>query len=500
GSGANKSIRRANYRLCVMGQKKNILAEELKPGDMIELLPGEIIPTDGVVAEGESSVSLKEIDGNSKLIVVHRGDSVVSGTTVMSGSIVVRVTATCDNSTVAHIVNDHATLSESVTPHEKMIGSMINRITLAFFCLATGISTLVAILTENFEILPYCLIWICLLACTDSFRMLLHSIYVVASMRCVNSGVVAKNKKLIEKSIFVKNLLFRKQGVLTDKKASVVKTVPAGGVSSSELLTYAAFAQYKASHSLTQALSEATKAKISDKQIAHFMETDDNGAMVQLKNGIEIITGNKEVLENFDVVCSVPEEENILCVAVDNKFVGYIQFGYTIKDDIALCVDSLKRAGAKNLTIITKDAESTAKDVAEKSGIENYIFEETREGIEERVKEFGKNTVYIGYGKGVDYDFGDECVKLMYGGFRYDTGSADGVVVSESLDSILKFFNIIKDTRWLFVENLVLCVLQVLLLVNWLLSGSQSIILGGVMFLILEGARKFNCFRFLKKL
>ena len=500
GSDANKAIRRTNYRLCIMGQKKYILAEEMKCGDLVELLPGEIAPVDGVVAEGEASVSLKEIDGSSKLIVLHRGDSLVSGTTVMSGTIVVRATTTYDNGTVAHIVNDHETLSESGTPHEKLVERMINRVTLAFAAVATGLSILIAVLTENSEIIPYCLVWICFIACTDSFRMLLHSVYVVASMRCVNSGVVAKNKKLIEKSIFVKNLLFRKQGVLTDKKASVVKTVPAAGIGATELLTYAAYAQYKASHSLTQALAEATKANITDKQIAHFMETEDNGALVQLKNGIEIITGNKEVLEKFEVVCSVPDEENILCVAVDNKFVGYIQFAYAVKDDIALCVDSLKRAGAKNLTIVTKDVESIAKEVAEKSGIENYISEENREGIETRVKEFGKNTVYIGYGKGGNYDFGDECVKLMYGGFRYDDGSADGIVVSDGLDSILKFFNIIKDTRWLLVENLVLCILQVVWLSHLLISGSQAVLFGGFLFLILEGLRKFNCFRIRSRL
>ncbi len=500
GSSANKAIRHTNYRLCIHGQKKYILAEEMKPGDLIELLPGEILPVDGVVTEGEASVSMKEIDGNSRLIVLHRGDSVASGATVMSGTVIIRATTTCDNGTVSHIVNDHAALSASVTPHEKLVAQLINRITLAFAAVAVVICILIGVLTENAASIPYSLIWICLIACTDSFRTLLHSAYVVASMRFVNSGVVAKNKKLIEKSIFVKNLLFRKQGVLTDKKASVVKTVPAGGISAAELLTYAAFAQFKASHSLTQALSEVTKSKITDKQIAHFLETDDNGAMVQLKNGLEIITGSKEVLEKFEVVCSVPEEENILCVAVDNKFVGYIQFEYTIKDDISICVNSLKQAGAKNLTIITKDAESIAKDVAEKSGIENYIFEETREGIETRVKEFGKNTVYICYGKSAEYDFGDECVKLMYGGFRYDNDSADGIVVSDSLDSVVKFFNIIKDTRWLIAENLVLCVLQVVVLANLLLTGSQSVLLGGFLFLILEGLRKFNCFRVLKKL
>lgn len=500
GRTAVKMILHTNYRMQKRGERQYVLAREMEVGDRIELLSGEIVPVDGVVIEGEATANLKEIDGNSNMITLRRGDTVVSGTTLMTGNILIRATTTFKGGTVSRIVSDHSTLAQSVTPLEKKATFYVNRASAIFFAVVAVVSLLVGIFGEDVKGIAYSFIWLCFICCTDSFRTLLHSAYVVASMRCVNSGVVAKNKKLIEKSIYIKNLLFRKQGVLTDRAASVVKTVPVGGVSSNELITYAAYAHFKASHALTEALVSASTSQIRESQIAQFLETDDNGAMVQLKNGTEIITGSADVLQQYEISCSAPDSEANLCVAVNNKFVGYIVFEFSLKEDIPRCVDSLKFAGAKNLTVITKDAERTAKEVADKSGIKKYICVEDREGLEKAVRDFGKNTVYVGYGKGESYDFGDECVKLMYGGFRYDNERTDGIILSDSLDCVLKFFNIIKDTRWMIIENIAICVIQLVILLNMLLSGSHAVLLGGILFFVLETLRKLNCFRNLKKL
>lgn len=500
GRNAAKVISHTNYRMQKRGERQYVLAREMEPGDRIELLSGEVVPVDGVVIEGEATATLKEIDGISDTITLRRGDTVVSGTTLMGGNILIRATTDFQNSTVARVVSDHKTLSQSITPLESKVNFWVNRASVVFLGVAILISLLVGIFGEDVKGIAYSVIWISFVCCTDSFRTLLHSAYVVASMRCVNSGVVAKNKKLIEKSIYIKNLLFRKQGVLTDRAASVVKTVPVGGIGNNELITYAAYAHFKASHALTDALISATSTQIRESQIAYFMETDDNGAMVQLKNGTEIITGSADVLQMYGVSCSVPESEEALCVAVNNAFVGYIVFEFSLKEDIPRCVDSLKYAGAKNLTIITKDAERVAKDVADKSGIRKYICAEDKEDIEAKVRAFGKNTVYVGYGKGENYDFGDECVKLMYGGFRVDNERTDGIILTNSLDSVLKFFNIIKDTRFLVAENFVLCVIQLIVFLAMLFNGSRAVLLGGVLFFVLEGLRKLNCFRNLKKL
>lgn len=500
GRNAVKVISHTNYRMQKRGERQYVLAREMEIGDRIELLSGEIVPVDGVVIEGEATATLKEIDGNSTVITLRRGDTVVSGTTLMGGNILIRATTNFQSSTVSRIVSDYKTLAQSVTPLESKVNYWVNRISVVFLGIAVIISLLIGIFGEDINGIAYSLIWICFICCTDSFRTLLHSAYVVASMRCVNNGVVAKNKKLIEKSIYIKNLLFRKQGVLTDRAASVVKTVPVGGIGTNELVTYAAYAQFKASHSLSDALISATTTQIRESQIAYFMETDDNGAMVQLKNGTEIITGSADVLQMYGVSCSVPESEEALCVAVNNAFVGYIVFEFSLKEDIPRCVDSLKFAGAKNLTVITKDSERVAKEVADKSGIRKYICVEDKEGIEEQVRAFGKNTVYVGYGKGENYNFGDECVKLMYGGFRMDNEHTDGIILTNSLDSVLKFFNIIKDTRFLLVENIVLSTIQLIVFAVMLFKGSQAVLVGGLLFFIFEGLRKLNCFRILKKL
>ena len=230
------------------------------------------------------------------------------------------------------------------------------------------------------------------------------------------------------------------------------------------------------------------------------METEDNGAMVQLSNGMEIMTGSAKVLSDYGIISGIISEEAVLCVAVNNVFVGHIVFEYEINDEIRQYVDSLKYAGAKNLSIITRDSERAAKLIASKSGIKRYFSELDSEGIENVVNKFGKNTVYVGYGKGDSYKFSKECVKLMFGGFIHDSKTTDGLLLYDGLGCILKFFNIIKDTRALCVENLILALLNTAILIRLAIPGSSAVVLGGLLVVVFNILMNLNAYRMYKKL
>ncbi|MGI6280153.1 MAG: hypothetical protein ACOYJS_06300, partial [Acutalibacteraceae bacterium] len=173
---------------------------------------------------------------------------------------------------------------------------------------------------------------------------------------------------------------------------------------------------------------------------------------------------------------------------------------YPIKEDIKQYVDSLKYAGAKNLSIVTKDSERAAKAIAAKSGVKRYFSELTSETLEQTVNSFGKNTVYVGFGKGDSYTFGDDCTKLMYGGFQYDCPSTDGLLLSDSLGCVLKYFNIIKETRALMVENLVLSAAATAVTVLLMLHAPAAVWAGGLAIVLGSWLCSLNTFRMFKKL
>ena len=497
---AMKTIKQKKYHLYIDGERTFVDPKNLKPGDKAELLSGELVPVDCTVLSGEATVTATGIDGTSKIFTVHRGARLIAGMTVLSGCVVVRVENDLQNSTTARIVGYKSKLVGTVTKHEKQIIRIVNIASAVVWAAGFVLLTVSAVRAKNPSGISYACIWMCLVCCTDSFRFLLHNAYLNAAMRCCDNGIIVKNKRLVEKSMYIKNLLFRKQGVLTERSPVVSKIIPIDGVSENELINFAVYAQFKASHPISAELCAEYGKRVKLNEIAYFMETDDNGAMVQLKNGIEVITGSAKVLNSYGIVSGIISEESVLCVAVNNVFIGHIVFEYPIKEDIKQYVDSLKYAGAKNLSIVTKDSERAAKAIAAKSGVKRYFSELTSETLEQTVNSFGKNTVYVGFGKGDSYTFGDDCTKLMYGGFQYDCPSTDGLLLSDSLGCVLKYFNIIKETRALMVENLVLSAAATAVTVLLMLHAPAAVWAGGLAIVLGSWLCSLNTFRMFKKL
>ncbi|MBQ3114735.1 MAG: HAD-IC family P-type ATPase [Clostridia bacterium] len=493
-------MKKKKYHLDSMGVRHQIDAKDIYKKDIVEMLSGEIVPVDGTVLSGDATVTSRTIDGMTNAYQVREGDFVLSGTTVLSGNFIIRAESDFENSTTSQTVSYKNKVYNSITAHEKMVLSLINIISLAVALIAFIIFGVVSIIKKDVQILLYGLVWISFVSCTDLIRSLLHNAYVNASMRCCNNGIVVKNKELPEKSMFIKNLLFRKQGVLTTRKPVVSKIVPVEGVSKTDLIRYAAYAQCNATHTISREVVERYKRKIKREDITYFIETEENGAMVQLSSGLEIITGTSGVLEKYDIISGIISEDSVLCVAVNNTFVGHIVFKYELKDDIKQSVESLKYAGAKNLYVITRDSERVAKQIAAKTGIKGYICELDSKGIEDTVNKFGKNTVYVGFGKGDSYDFNKECVKLMYGGFCYDTERTDGLLLSDSFGCILKYFNIIKDTRRLVLQNILLYVAALGGLLGLLLSNMYAVLGAGFIVNLGMLINQLNTLRILKKL
>lgn len=495
-----KDISDRRYHVVTDKERTTIKADKISVDSYLELFSGEIIPVDGVVISGTATATTSRMNGATSTFQIKIGDTVTSGTTVLAGNLLIRTLSDFESSTVNGIVLYNDKVTKEVTQHEKRIIKITSIITLAAFVAGIVGFLIASIVNKTPKLMAYGAIWVCFLCCTDCYRGLLHSIYVNAAQRCSNSGIVAKNKKLVEKSMFIKNLLFRKQGVLTSRNPVVAKVVPVEGVSESELLNYATYAQYKANHHISHELKSNYSKKVKKEEIYRFMETEDNGAMVQLTNGVEIMTGSAKVLSDFGVISGIISEESVLCVAVNGVFVGHIVFECEIKDEIRQYVDSLKYAGAKNLSIITRDSERATKSIALKSGIKNYFSELDTEGIENVVNKFGKNTVYVGYGKGDSYEFNKECAKLMFGGFLHDSKSTDGLLLSDGLGCILKFFNIIKDTRALGIENLLLAIINTFVLISLATGGSTAVAAGGLLVVVFNTLSYLNSYRMYKKL
>ncbi len=497
---AMQEIQQKKYHIYVHGTRQVKEARDIKINDRVELLSGEILPVDGMVVSGEAMVSVSEIDGTSRVHNVHAGERLTAGITVLSGSVIICASTDLQDSTIAKMIGYKTCLLGTLTHHEKSVIKIVNIITAVVGIAGIVWFSVAGIQAKQLYPAMQGIVWMCFICSTDAFRSLLHTAYLNAAVRCSNNGIVVKNKRLVEKSMYIKNLLFRKQGVLTTRTPVISKIIPIDGVSENELITFAVYAQYKATHPISAELRNDYGKRVKTAEISYFMETEDNGAMVQLQNGIEIITGNSKVLNDYGIVTGIISEESVLCVAVNNVFIGHIVFEYEIKEDIRQYVDSLKYAGAKNLSIVTKDSERAAKAIAAKSGIKRYYSDLSKTELEQTVNSFGKNTVYIGYGKGDAYAFGDECAKLMYGGFQYDNPTTDGLLLSDHLGSVLKFFNIIKDTRHLVLQNLVLSLLIVAAIVWTAVSAGWAVWAGGLFVItgaLLNGA---NGYRMCKKL
>lgn len=359
------------------GRVSEVSPEDVAIGEIIVVKPGERVPIDGKVIEGETSLDTAALTGESLPRDISVGDSIMSGCINLSGVVRVKTTKAFGESTVSKIID----LVESADKNKSRSESFITKFARVYTPVVVIAALILAFVPPVFAEAGF----------LDSFPTWLHRalIFLVVSCPCAlvisvplsffgGLGAASKRGVLIKGSNFVDALarlgvvVFDKTGTLTYGKFEVEAVHPTD-FDERELLHLAAHVEHFSTHPIGAALRSAFPAEASDGcEVANVEEIAGRGVRATVA-GRTVCVGNSKMMDDLGVEwhdCHLAG--TIVHVAVDGKYAGHIVISDVVKNDSAEAIRSLKKLGVDRTVMLTGDREAVGKEVAEKLGLDEY--------------------------------------------------------------------------------------------------------------------------------
>lgn len=359
------------------GKVSEVSPDDVAIGEIIVVKPGERVPIDGKVIEGETSLDTAALTGESLPRDISVGDSIMSGCINLSGVVRVKTTKAFGESTVSKIID----LVESADKNKSRSESFITKFARVYTPVVVIAALILAFIPPVFAEVGF----------LDSFPTWLHRalIFLVVSCPCAlvisvplsffgGLGAASKRGVLIKGSNFVDALarlgvvVFDKTGTLTYGKFEVEAVHPTD-FDERELLHLAAHVEHFSTHPIGAALRSAFPAEAADGcEVANVEEIAGRGVRATVA-GRTVCVGNSKMMDDLGVEwhdCHLAG--TIVHVAVDGKYAGHIVISDVVKNDSAEAIRSLKKLGVDRTVMLTGDREAVGKEVAEKLGLDEY--------------------------------------------------------------------------------------------------------------------------------
>ena len=355
--------------------------EQVKEGDILLVKPGEKIPTDSIVLEGESSVDESMITGESMPLTKRVGDKVVGGTVNSTSSLKVKATKVGEDTALAQIIKIVKDAATSKVPIQKLADKVSSYFvpvvvlvgilsSLSWYFLGgVGINTTILIFVS-----------VLIIACPCALGIATPAALLVSSGRAAKAGILIKSGENLQKASKVTTLVLDKTGTLTKGKPEVTDIYAAAGYDEMEVLRLAAVAEINSEHVIGKAIvSKAQSMKIKSEFPKRFTYAQGSGVTALTKSGKKITVGNRDLFDEVqlsDLEAKLQELESegktTLIIGEGGKAIGLVAIADAIKGDSRKAIDSFKNAGY-TVWLATGDNQKAANAVAKSLGIEYVI-------------------------------------------------------------------------------------------------------------------------------
>ena len=377
----------------------DVPTEKIKEGDILLVKPGEKIPTDSVVLEGESSVDESMITGESMPVTKRKGDKVTGGTINSTSSLRIKAAKVGEDTALAQIIKIVKDAASSKVPIQKLADKVSS-----YFVPVVVLTGLLAALGWYFvggvglntSILIF--VSVLIIACPCALGIATPAALLVSSGKAAKEGILVKSGESLQMASKVNAIVLDKTGTLTKGKPEVTDVVLLSTYSKKQVLGFAAIAEMNSEHVLGKAIvTEANDEKIKPEFPKKFSYKQGFGITAFDKAGKKIMIGNRELFGK-----NLPEEserqlqklesdgKTTLIVGVDDKIIGLIALADVLKDDSEKAIGALQGSG-KEVWLVTGDNERVADAVAKQLGIKNVIAQSKPEQKMEKIIELQKS-------------------------------------------------------------------------------------------------------------
>lgn len=467
----------------IVNEKEMVVdPQEIMVNDVIIAKPGERIPLDGVVIEGEASLDTSALTGESKYLDASAKTKVLSGSIVISGHLKIKVTKPYKDSMVSKIVDmvSNASLKKANTEN------IVTRFAKFYTPIVCACSLLIIVLNLIFLKDEFG---------RDSQQYLHESIYpamifLVVSCPCALiisvplgffGGIGAASKKgiLVKGSNYLENLskaglfVFDKTGTLT-KGQFVIKEIKTEGLPEASLLKFAAYCEVGSIHPVAKSIVEKYgRDNIDFSKITYVPSPSKKGSIIKLEEDL-VAVGNFEYMKELKIkVPKIKTTGLMVYICINNKYEGYITLEDEIREESFQTIKDLQESGI-DVAMVTGDTEDIAIEVANKLGISKVFANMSPIDKVKRIRKFKKNynhqtVVFVGDGMNDAPVLGCADVGIAMGGLGSDAAIevADIVLMTDDLSKLKEAIQISKKTMKVVKQNIVFSlVIKILVMIS----------------------------------
>ena len=367
------------------GHEEDVPLDDVLPGDLLRVRPGEKVPVDGVVVEGSSAVDESMISGEPIPVLKRAEDRVIGGTVNGTGALVMKAERVGSETLLAQIVQMVAEAQRSRAPIQRLADTVAAYFVPAVIVVAI-VTFIVWALIGPEPPLAYALInavAVLIIACPCALGLATPMSIMVATGKGAQTGVLFKDAQSIEVLGQVNTLVVDKTGTLTEGKPKLVTVLPFNGRGENEVLEFAASLERNSEHPLASAIVEAARERRLNLQNAsEFTSVTGKGVSGKI-NGHVAKLGNKSMFEDSQLDLSSATQraeelrhqaQTVMFVSIDDQFAGLMGVADPIKESAGDAIRQLHQLGLR-IAMVTGDSATTATSVGRALGIDEVIAE-----------------------------------------------------------------------------------------------------------------------------
>lgn len=456
---------RADYaNIIIDGKEKKVSPETVKVEDIILVKPGEKIPLDGIVVEGESFVDTSALTGESVPRKIAVNDEILSGGINTNGVLKVKVTKKFGESTVSRILEMVENAANKKANTEKFITKFAKVYTPIVVALAILIAVVPSIFIKDalFSTWLYRALVFLVVSCPCALVVSVPLGFFAGIGGASKKGVLVKGSNYLELLKDLETVVFDKTGTLTEGVFTVTE-INTNNIQKEKLIEVAAMAESFSNHPIAISIIKEYGKEIDKEVIEEYEEIAGHGIKAVINNE-EILIGNAKLMNQFNISYNeVDSIGTVVYCAINGEFKGSIVISDKIKENAAEALINLKAAGVKKTVMLTGDNKKTAEKVGEKVNIDEVHSELLPLGkvkeVEKLLKSSNKNgrLAFVGDGVNDAPVLARADIGIAMGGIGSDAAieAADVVLMKDDINALVDAINVSKKTNKILWQNII---------------------------------------------
>jgi len=439
---------------------------EVRVGDNIIVRPGERIPLDGIVIEGQSALDVSMLTGEALPYDVEKGNVVLSGSINKQGLLTIEVSKPYGESTVSKILN----LVQNAVAQKSQTENFITRFAryytpiVVFAAIALAVLPPLLLPGASFELWFHRALIFLVVSCPCALVISIPLSFFGGIGGASRNGILVKGANYLEALNKVDTVVFDKTGTLTKGVFSVTHIEPANGFGKDELLYYAAYAESASGHPIAISIQKAYKGKIDVTKVTAYKEIAGQGVEVVI-DGVDVIAGNSRMCRSKNIECHDPDiSGTCVHVAIGGVYAGFLVVSDELKPDSRKAISLLRKLGVRHIAMLTGDKKKESQKVAAQLGLDEMHCEllphQKVELLESFIEKSGKSkgkVVFAGDGINDAPVLARSDIGIAMGGIGSDAAieAADVVLMTDEPSKVATSILIARKTHRIVWQNII---------------------------------------------